>query len=170
MTTRLHVMYHRSRKILMFLVVGFLAVNITDKMITAITMGHVSGGELVLSGTYLCAVDFEEGVLLLDSMTLWEVFALCLAVWIAVKYFRELQRRSTGWVTRDCFTVLMKTRVVHFASFVQVAVSRCRLLGLSSTISTDLYSLDIQNHIGVVQIFLLMQISLCWDHTRSLAF
>ncbi|KAG2348985.1 hypothetical protein BDR05DRAFT_394918 [Suillus weaverae] len=67
MTTQLHVMYQRSRKILMFLAVAFLAVNITDEMLTAITMGHFSGGELVLSGTYLCAVDFEGGILLLDS-------------------------------------------------------------------------------------------------------
>lgn len=47
--------------------------------------------------------------------TIWEVFALCLAVWIVVKHLYELQRSPTGWVVRDCFTVLMRTHVVYFA-------------------------------------------------------
>ena len=48
--------------------------------------------------------------------TAWEVVALCLAIWIAVKHFKELQRPSTGWIVGDCFTVLVKTHVFYFAS------------------------------------------------------
>jgi hypothetical protein len=47
--------------------------------------------------------------------TVWEVLALCLAVWIAVKHFRELRRYSTRGMIRDCFTVLVKTHVNFFA-------------------------------------------------------
>jgi hypothetical protein len=50
--------------------------------------------------------------------TAWEILALCLAVWIAVKYFRELQGSSASWTVGDCFTVLVKTHVFYFARFV----------------------------------------------------
>ena len=49
--------------------------------------------------------------------TAWEVVALCFAIWIAVKHFKELQRSSTGWTVGDCFMVLMKTHVFYFASW-----------------------------------------------------
>ncbi|OAX31703.1 hypothetical protein K503DRAFT_57877 [Rhizopogon vinicolor AM-OR11-026] len=60
--------------------------------------------------------------------TIWEIIALCLAVWIAVKHFRELRqlRSSTGSIIEDCFTVLIKTHMFYFASF--VAVSSLQLL------------------------------------------
>jgi hypothetical protein len=73
--------------------------------------------EYVLSGTYICN---EESPKNLTEMT-WilgaasEILALCLAVWIAVKHFRELQRASTGWTVGDCFTVLIETHVFYFA-------------------------------------------------------
>ncbi|KAG1905015.1 uncharacterized protein F5891DRAFT_1170574 [Suillus fuscotomentosus] len=54
-------------------------------------------------------------------VTVWEVLALCLAVWIAVKHFRELRQHSAGGIIEDCFMVLMKTHVVYFASFVAVS-------------------------------------------------
>jgi len=44
----------------------------------------------------------------------WEALALVLAVWIAVKHFRELPR-STTWSIGDCFTILVKTHVFYFA-------------------------------------------------------
>jgi hypothetical protein len=47
--------------------------------------------------------------------TVWEVFALCLAVWIAVKHFRDLRRHSTRGIIRDSFTVLVQTHVNYFA-------------------------------------------------------
>jgi len=48
-------------------------------------------------------------------VTVWEVLALSLAVWIAVKHFRELRRHSTSGIIGDCFTVLMQTHVSYFA-------------------------------------------------------
>jgi hypothetical protein len=77
--------------------------------------------EHVLSGNYECAVapgashiqvlDYITWILL----TAWEVLTLCLAVWIAVKHFRELRQQRSGGIIRNCFTVLMKTHVVYFA-------------------------------------------------------
>ncbi|KAG2107780.1 hypothetical protein BD769DRAFT_128388 [Suillus cothurnatus] len=49
---RLHAMYQRSRKVLIFLVVIFLAITITNVVIAAITATQTTGEEFVLSGTY----------------------------------------------------------------------------------------------------------------------
>jgi hypothetical protein len=73
--------------------------------------------EYVLSGTYICIENSSSN---LTEMTwtlgaAWEILTLCLAVWIAVKHFRELQRASTGWAVGDCFTVLIETHVFYFA-------------------------------------------------------
>ncbi|KAG1725008.1 uncharacterized protein EDB91DRAFT_1350894 [Suillus paluster] len=159
MITRLHAMYQRSRKMLTSLVVIFLAINIVNGVITAISVRRISGEELILSGTYQCNINFEGDILLLVSMTstllmtVWEVLTLGLAASIAVKHLRELQRPSTEWITiGDCFAVLMKTHVVYFASF--VAVSCFELGRLSPTISTETNSLI---YLGVFQFFLLVQ-------------
>jgi hypothetical protein len=45
----------------------------------------------------------------------WEVLALCLAVWIAVKHFRELRQHSTRGMIVDCFTALVQSHVSYFA-------------------------------------------------------
>jgi len=76
--------------------------------------------ELDLSGIHICAVQFERNALFLNEMTwilgfAWETLALSLAVWIAIKHFRELQRTSTGWAVGDCYTILMQTHVFYFA-------------------------------------------------------
>jgi hypothetical protein len=47
-------------------------------------------------------------------VTAWQIFALCLAVWIAIKHFRELQQ-STGWAFSDCFMMLVGSHVFYFA-------------------------------------------------------
>ncbi|KAG2036748.1 hypothetical protein BDR03DRAFT_434114 [Suillus americanus] len=44
--TRLHAMYQRSRKILIFLIVTFLAVNIFNGVVGVMTTMHISGGML----------------------------------------------------------------------------------------------------------------------------
>jgi hypothetical protein len=77
----------------------------------------------ILFGNAQCTSDFQEGSddLLLALMTwmipaAWEVLALYLAVWIAVKRVRELQRPLRGWLgAGDCFAVLTETHVVYFA-------------------------------------------------------
>jgi hypothetical protein len=79
--------------------------------------------EYVLSGAHMCGYQYQGDVLWWTEMTwvlttAWEILALCLAVWIAVKHFRELQGPSTRWTVRDTFTVLVKTHVFYFARFV----------------------------------------------------
>ena len=74
--------------------------------------------ELILSGSYLCSYGGYEPLLWFVAWilgTAWEAIALCLAAWIAVKHFRELQQRPKGWAIRDCLMVLTKSHVVYFA-------------------------------------------------------
>ncbi|KAG1764292.1 hypothetical protein EV702DRAFT_110010 [Suillus placidus] len=161
MITRLHAMYQRSRKVLIFLVVIFLAIRIANTVMIAIKTMQISGEEAVLSGTYQCMIGYAGDVRLLDSMTwilatVWEVLALCLAGWIAVKHFRELRQHSTSGIIGDCFMALMKTHVSYFASF--VAVSAFEMSYLSPTLSADMYSLDVQVCIGLSNMFQLVQL------------
>jgi hypothetical protein len=44
----------------------------------------------------------------------WEALALFLAVWIAVKHFRELPGPTIRAIG-DCYTILVKTHVLYFA-------------------------------------------------------
>ncbi|KAG2345983.1 hypothetical protein BDR05DRAFT_98836 [Suillus weaverae] len=99
---RLHAMYRRSRKVLIFLATIFLVVNVSNGVITAIIMMRSSGEERILSGTSHCSVGFDNHDRLLVAVTwalitAWETIALCFAGWIAAKHFREL-RQSTGWL------------------------------------------------------------------------
>jgi hypothetical protein len=124
---------------LIFLVIIFLGVNITCGVLTPMGVSYVVGGkfylltcrtqligqtpeEMILSGIHMCGYNYEEDVFLLFAMTwilntVWEVLALCLSVWIAVKHFRELRRLgpSTGSTIGDCFRVLIKSHVQYFA-------------------------------------------------------
>ncbi|KAG2136362.1 uncharacterized protein EDB93DRAFT_785906 [Suillus bovinus] len=159
--TRLHAMYQQSRKILIFLIVTFLVVNIFDGVVGVITMMHTSGEELILSETYQCQINNAEDTLLLYLITwilatVWEVLALCLAAWIAVKHSCELRRHSAGGIIGDCFTVLMKTHLVYFASFVAVSCFELTVL-LSPTISLDQNSLEAQALDGLTQILTVVQ-------------
>ncbi|KAG2138171.1 hypothetical protein BD769DRAFT_256031 [Suillus cothurnatus] len=160
MIARLHVMYQQSRKLLIFLVVILLVITITNTVVVAILTMQSSGEEFVLSGNFECTIDFSADTQFLISMTwilvtVWEVLALCLAVWIAVKHFRELQRYSASGIIGDCFTVLMKTHVSYFASILALS---CFKIGLfSPRLSADLYSLDTQIYLGLTQIFQVVQ-------------
>ncbi|KAG1774483.1 hypothetical protein EV702DRAFT_526400 [Suillus placidus] len=157
MIVRLHAMYHRSRNMLIFLVIIFLAVNIACGVIAAIALKDTVGEELILSGKYTCNYGYGEDSQLLASMvwmlnTVWEVLALCLSVWIAVKHFRELRRLgpSTGSTIRDCFRVLIKSHVLYFASFVCVS---CFELGSLSLKLSKSISMGILILFGALQIF-----------------
>jgi len=73
---------------------------------------------MVLSGIHICY--YEGNGLLMTEITwilgcAWETLALSLAVWIAIKHFRELRRTSTGWAVGDCYTILIQTHVFYFA-------------------------------------------------------
>ncbi|KAG2151104.1 uncharacterized protein EDB93DRAFT_321252 [Suillus bovinus] len=159
--TRLHAMYQGSRKILIFLIVTFLAVNVFDGVVVIMATMHMSGEEYILSGSYQCRLNYPEDVSLLGSIawilaTVWEVLALCLAVWIAVKHFRELRRHSAGGIIGDCFSVLIKTHMAYFASFVAVSCFQL-ILNLSPTILADLYSLEAETLLGLLQISTVVQ-------------
>ncbi|KAG2356185.1 hypothetical protein BDR07DRAFT_472401 [Suillus spraguei] len=165
---RLHAMYQRSRKMLIFLVIIFLVVNIFGATCMATTLKHVSVEEVILSGTYQCTSELEvndilPGAIYMILVIIWEILALCLAGWIAVKHFRDLPRfgHSKGSIIGDCFRVLMTSHVVYFASFAHasfLAVS-CFYVGafLSPTISAVPISLGGQIYTGVFHIFLLVQ-------------
>ncbi|KAG1900347.1 uncharacterized protein F5891DRAFT_312395 [Suillus fuscotomentosus] len=152
---RLYAMYQGSRKILIFLIFTFLADNIFDAVVAIMSTMYTSGEELILLGTYQCQINYVEDTILLNSITwilatVWEVLALCLAVWIAVEHFRELRQHSAGGIIEDCFTVLMKTHLVYFASFVAVACFHL-IIEFSPTFLTDI-ALDTQIIFGFVQI------------------
>ncbi|KAG2338071.1 hypothetical protein BDR05DRAFT_728610 [Suillus weaverae] len=155
MIARLHAMYQHSRKVLIILVVTFLAVRIADAVMGIIFVIHSSSEEFVLSGTYQCISNYQRDTIYLDIMTwilstVWEVLALCLAVWIAVNHFHELRQHSARGVTGGYFMVLMKTHVSYFAIFVGIS---CFNIGLFSPMLSDLYSLESQIYLGFTQIF-----------------
>lgn len=124
--TRLYAMYQGSRRILIFLTVTFLAVNIFNAAVAVMTTMHTLVEENILSGTYQCTIGYTKNIILLVSVcwifsTAWEILALCLVIWIAVQHFRELRQHSAGGIIMNCFTVLIKTHVLYFASFVAVS-------------------------------------------------
>lgn len=132
-TARLHAMYHGSRMMLTFLIVIFLALNISWVVLVAIGMKQVIGEEVILSGTHVCSYDAGGNA---EFLTLiiwiliiaWEVLALCLVLWIAVKQFRYLRRLrlSAGSIIVDMFTMLVKSHIRYFASFLAVACLQLR--------------------------------------------
>ncbi|KAG1734930.1 uncharacterized protein EDB91DRAFT_577017 [Suillus paluster] len=158
---RLNAMYQRSRKVLVFLVSILLSVCIANITIAAFSVRHGSGEELILSGTYRCTAEFEESSLGLDTITWyisigWESIAMCFAIWIAVKRFRELRQLSTRGILGDCFTVLIQTHVAYFASF--LAASCFEIGYLLSPLSANTMSLESQIYAGLLQIFTVVQL------------
>ncbi|KAG1789241.1 uncharacterized protein HD556DRAFT_813997 [Suillus plorans] len=156
MISRLHAMYQRSRMMLIFIVIIFLAVIIAYGVIAAIELERTTAEELILSGTYMCKYGFEEDIQPLTSMVcmlniIWEVLALCLAVWIAVKQIRDLRRlnRSTGSSIGDCFRVLIGSHVLYFASF---AIVSCLQLVVISPELKNSNSMGAQILFGTLQI------------------
>ncbi|OAX30844.1 hypothetical protein K503DRAFT_806657 [Rhizopogon vinicolor AM-OR11-026] len=129
-------MYQRSRKMLIFLVVIFLALTIASVVIVAILNNGTSDYEVIVSGTYQCGESGHQPLLTAVTWmlgTVWEVLALCLAAWIAVKHFRELQ--PTGWTVGSCLTALIKSHVLYFSGF---AATSC--LMLAYTLSPNIWN------------------------------
>ncbi|KAG2124379.1 hypothetical protein DEU56DRAFT_917067 [Suillus clintonianus] len=164
MIIRLHAMYRGSRKILLFLVIIFLALTIATGVLLVIVESYTRWEEFVLCGTYQCMGHSLEGdipPLLIGTdwefVTgfAWEVLALCLAVWIVIKHFRDLQRQSTGWTVRDCFGVLIKTHVLYFAAFV---VMSCLSFGNLSPNMSNFSSAGVEVYSGVGQIVTIVQL------------
>ncbi|KAG1736358.1 hypothetical protein EDB19DRAFT_2040357 [Suillus lakei] len=142
-----------------FLVVIFLAINIACGVMLATGFEYIVGEELLLYGIYECSYNYERDVQQLIITvwiltTVWEVLALCLVVWIAVKHFRELQRPSTGWTVGDCFTVLIKTHVLYFAIFVAAS---CLHIGFLSPKISQSWSLGAETYYGTLHICAVVQ-------------
>ncbi|OAX32402.1 hypothetical protein K503DRAFT_870169 [Rhizopogon vinicolor AM-OR11-026] len=157
MIVRLHAMFQRSRKMLIFLIVIVMAVTINSVVITAIGISQISGEELVLSGLHQCILLGDNQILVAETWivgSVLEVLMLCLSIWIAVKHFRELRRSSEGWTVGDCFTILIKTHV-HY--FIGIAVAACFNLGLLSPMLED--SLTVETiYNGFIQVVLVVQL------------
>ncbi|KAG2114270.1 uncharacterized protein F5147DRAFT_21063 [Suillus discolor] len=158
MIARLYAMYQGSRTMLIFLVIIFLAVIIACGSISAVEFKYTVPEEVILPGTHICGYGHEGDMPLLFSMvwmlnTVWEVLALCLSVWVAVKHFRELRRLgpSTGSTIGDCFRVLIQSHVLYFASFVGVS---CLQLAVISAKISNIVGLILG---GTVQILLVVQ-------------
>ncbi|KAG1883409.1 hypothetical protein F4604DRAFT_288887 [Suillus subluteus] len=159
MIARLYAMYQQSRKVLVLLVVVFMAIGIVNIVMLTINMRYISAEQVVLSGTYQC-VSYNPQQL--DTIpwilaAVWEIFALCLAVRVALKHFRELRQQSAGGIVRDCFTVLMTTHTTYFASFVVIV---CFLLGyFSPTMTNDSYSPTTLIYFSFLEVFIIVQSS-----------
>jgi len=154
-TIRLHAMYQRSRKMLIFLCGIFLTVQIACVVMGAVETMGLSGVEYVLSGVHMCSYEINNTILGPITWilgTIWEFLTLCLAVWIAVKHFRELRQASTGGAVEDCFTVLIETHVFYFACFVIVSALKLSLLSPKILISTSLVTDIFQSFLLVAQV------------------
>ncbi|KAG2060870.1 hypothetical protein BDR06DRAFT_1002090 [Suillus hirtellus] len=156
MITRLFAMHQQSRKLLIFLVVIFLAITIACGVIVVIETYQILGEDLILPGTHQCLIG---GNIRLAAEywllgTAWEVLTLCLVLWSAVKHFRELHQPWTRWTIGDYFAVLVKTHVLYFASFATVS---CLQLGYLSPAIADPTNVGTRTYGGVLQIFSLVQ-------------
>lgn len=154
--TRIYAMYQRSRKILIFLSVTLLVIVATCGVLVVMINDHVSVEEVILSGIHQCFYTFEGNLELLMVVfwvlsAAWEVLALCLAVRIVIKHFRELQQPSTGWTSEDSITVLIKYHMFYFAV---CAILFCLHLGYLSPSVSGSYSSGSQIYKGILQISL----------------
>jgi hypothetical protein len=94
------------------LFVGKLRLKVSELCVSGL-QGKVPV-EYVFSGSYMCINSLLGDFVWIFGLA-WETLALCLAIWIAIRHFRELQRPSSGWAVGDCFTVLIETHVFYFA-------------------------------------------------------
>ncbi|KAG1739856.1 uncharacterized protein EDB91DRAFT_1347220 [Suillus paluster] len=159
MMTRIQAMYRRSKTISIFLVVVLLASTIASAVMTGMGNIHVSGEELILFGIHTCSVLNDTNDIHLNGevvipTVVWEILALCLAVWIVVLRFCELRRSQTGSPIGDSFTMLIKSHVLYFVAFAAVS---CFQLGSLSVTMTNSISTGTAVYHGILQIAQFMQ-------------
>ncbi|KAG2346203.1 hypothetical protein BDR05DRAFT_1057833 [Suillus weaverae] len=150
---RIHAMYRRSKKMLIFLVVVLLASTIASGVITAMANVGVSAEEFVLYGHHICLSESDTDQINLGyesfiSTAIWEILAFGLAVWIIIKHLRELRQSPTGSRIGDYYTALTKSHAFYFVAF---AVMACLTLGslsanitFSSAVGSALYTAILQ--------------------------
>ncbi|KAG2113866.1 uncharacterized protein F5147DRAFT_759085 [Suillus discolor] len=172
-------MYQGSRNMLIFLIAVFLTANITSAVVAGVILRNTSGGkvlvniyerfrltqrileELILSGTYQCSFSttYDPNLILVIQIlnTVWEVLALCLAVWIAVKQFRDLRQFGKSTLG-DCLRELLKSHVFYFGSFFAASClnfgSLAPTIADSNSMGAMIYS-GISVIIAMVQMFVL---------------
>jgi hypothetical protein len=126
MVIRIHAMYQRSKRILVFLVVVLSASTIASGVIVVVANIGVLVGEFVLLGYHECVItnstyQYNLGYESLIPTATWEILTFVLAVWIVIKHFKELRQSPTGSTIGDCFTVLIKSHAFYFVAFAVVA-------------------------------------------------
>ncbi|KAG1728552.1 hypothetical protein EDB19DRAFT_1832709 [Suillus lakei] len=142
----------RSKKMLVFLVIVFLAVTIACGVASMIESSNVSPKELVLSGTYQCIDEGSNRFLMAGPWvfhTVWEVLALSLASWIAFKHFREMKQ----WTIEErLITTLIQTHVYCWCLLVpRTSLSKYICTPTSISAGADIY-------VRATEIDLLMQL------------
>ncbi|KAG2113864.1 uncharacterized protein F5147DRAFT_35582 [Suillus discolor] len=157
MIVRLYAMYQGSKNMLIFLIAIFLTANITSAVVAAVGFSDTSGEELILSGTYQCthsSTGDPNLVLVIYILnTVWEVLALCLAVWIAVQQFRDLRQFGTS-TFGDCLRELIKSHVFYFASFFAAS---CMNFGSFAPTIADSDSMGVIIYYGISVIIAMVQ-------------
>ncbi|KAG2124059.1 hypothetical protein DEU56DRAFT_41062 [Suillus clintonianus] len=162
MMTRIHAMYGRSNKILIFLALLLLVSTIATGVMAVIGNLGYSGGETVLSGYHICGYNLDtDAVDLNDDMiiptAIWEVLAFVLSVWIVTKHLHELRQSQRGSTIGDCFTVLIRSHMRYFLAFAVVA---CLTLGGLSQNFMHSSSLGAAVYAGVANIAQVFQMCL----------
>lgn len=159
MIARLHAMYQRSRKMLIFLVVAHASITIPCAVIGIIGSIHAPTRVTLLDGIQ-CIIEVDKGeqLWLLEVYvlaTVWHLLTLGLAIWNFAEHFRELQPLSTGRTfIGDCSIVLMKTHLLYFAFF----TAACGLnIGLLSPAVLDVSRLEAQIYRGILELVTLFQ-------------
>ncbi|KAG2346250.1 hypothetical protein BDR05DRAFT_1057871 [Suillus weaverae] len=162
MMFRIHAMYQRSKRILIFLVVVLLASTIASSVITVMANIGVSAGESVLSGYRICFVDKETNQMDLAyesviSTAIWEILAFVLAVWVVTKHLRELRQSPTRSTIGDYFTVLTTSHAFYFVAFAVVACFTLGSLSINvvSSITLGLALSNVLQMAQVLQMFVL---------------
>ncbi|KAG2143679.1 hypothetical protein DEU56DRAFT_910809 [Suillus clintonianus] len=154
MMARIHAMYGRSSKMLIFLAALLLVSTISTGVVAIIGLGY-SRGEAILCGyhVYLYSIDtngLNPDYVRIIPTIIWEILAFFLAVWIAIKHLRELRQSQSGSTIGDCFTVLMQSHMLYFLAF---AVMACLDLGSLSPYITSSYGLGVEVYYGILYIF-----------------
>lgn len=158
MISRLHAMYQRSRRMLIFLVVTCVSVSIFCAVIASAGTNLLSI-RVVLYGTQcVYEIDASEQLRMFEAYTVataWQALTLFLATWIVLKHLRELRQQPTGRTAiSDCFTVLLKTHAFYFVAF---ATSSSLNIGLLSPHFSASSSAGAQVYRGLLEFATLLQ-------------
>ncbi|KAH7920744.1 hypothetical protein BV22DRAFT_1198699 [Leucogyrophana mollusca] len=119
MILRVYAMYENSKKILLFLLVCFLARVIALATILALAVGPTSGisaTEYLLSGTYFCSVapNTAYANFTVIPTLFFEIILFALAARCSFKHAAELRRSPQGWKANECMKVLLRDSILFF--------------------------------------------------------